>query len=197
MGFNQPWLFWKWLIPIYSAVLCLSAVLCISYWVTEATNAQFLLYIGSADILAWDLLPTLPFVFLLIEFPFNMIPIDWPMLVFVELLFTLFMLMNFIIVSARSDHEPIYAAFNWYYDTGYAILYLLACQLLLALVFSAFWAISQLWKLPSYEKRMEYKYETMRSMGGGSVIHSLDGGDDHRNDSSSVSEVDRNIATSI
>ena len=128
---------------------------------TEATSSEFLLYIGSDDVLIWDLLPTLPTVFMLIEFPFNMIPIDWPMLVFVELLFTFFMLINFIIVSLREDHENIYSAFNWYYQTEEAIGYVLGCYLVLAAVFAIFWAISQRWKLPRYAKRMEHRYETM------------------------------------
>ena len=179
-SFEQPWLFWKWLIPVYNAALCLSIVLCFSYWVTEATNEQFLLYIGSGDILAWDLLPTLPCLFLLIEFPFNMIPIDWPMLVFVELIFTLFMLFNFIVVSCRTDQIPIYAAFNWYHETGEAILYVFICYGLLAFVFSIFWAISQLWKLPTYAKRVEHKFERLQSIA--SVAQTLDGDDEDPDD---------------
>mmetsp|Transcript_18616 Transcript_18616/g.23179 ORF Transcript_18616/g.23179 Transcript_18616/m.23179 type:complete len:118 (-) Transcript_18616:678-1031(-) len=103
-SFEQPWLFWKWLIPLYAGCLVLSVVLTFSYWVTEATSSEFLLFIGSSDILVWDLLPTLPTIFMLIEFPFNMIPIDWPMLVFVELQFLLFMLFNFIMVSFEEGH---------------------------------------------------------------------------------------------
>ena len=117
---------------------------------TEATSAEFLLYLGSSDILAFDLLPTLPTVLMLIEFPCNMIPIDWPMLIFVELLFTFYMLINVIIVSFEPDHQNIYAAFNWYHEPGQAFAYLSICYVLLAIFFSIFWFITTKCKLPNY-----------------------------------------------
>ena len=54
--------------------------------------------------MVWDLLPTIPTACMLIEFPFNIIPIDWPMLIFVEILFSFYLLVNFIIVSFKADH---------------------------------------------------------------------------------------------
>ena len=58
-----------------------------------------MIYIGDDNKLIWDLLPTMPTAFMLIEFPFNMIPMDWPMLIFVELLFTFYIFVNFLVVS--------------------------------------------------------------------------------------------------
>ena len=96
---DQPWNFWKWLIPIYISVLCASIFFLFDFWITMIKSTEFELYIGTDNKIIWDLLPTLPPALMLIEWPFNMIPIDWPMLIFVELLFTVYLLMNFLIVS--------------------------------------------------------------------------------------------------
>lgn len=96
---EQPWTFWKWLIPVYSAILCVSVLLTFSFWVTVMSSDEFLLYIGDDNKAIWDLLPTLPTAYMLIEFPFNMIPIDWPMIIFVEALFSLYLFANFLVVT--------------------------------------------------------------------------------------------------
>jgi hypothetical protein len=87
---------------------------------------------------------------MLFEFPFNMMPIDWPMLIFVELLFTVYILFNFIIVSLEENKTNVYAAFDWYNYPFRSIGVIILCYILLALVFTFFWAISQKWKLPRY-----------------------------------------------
>ena len=96
--FEQPWTFWKWLIPIYSSVFCVSWMLMISYFVTSATSSEFFIYVDD-DLILYDFLAVLPTFVLLVEFPFNMIPFDWPQLIFAELLFTFYMLINFIALS--------------------------------------------------------------------------------------------------
>ena len=100
----MPWHFWKWLIPLYNAVLCVSFLLIILFFVSTVNSNEFLLYVSDDNLVIWDLLPTMPCVYLLIEYPFNMIPMEWPMLFFVELLFTIYMLLNFIVVAADKDH---------------------------------------------------------------------------------------------
>ena len=117
-------------------------MLTFSYWMTEATNAEFLLYVGSENLVVWDLLPTLPTVYMLIEFPFNMIPIDWPMLAFVELQFLIYLFINFLVVTCEADHNNTYEAFDWYEQTGEAFGYMLACMCLLAGVFALLWVVS-------------------------------------------------------
>ena len=73
-----------------------------------------MIYIGAADEVVFDLLPTLPTIYMLLEFPFNMIPMDWPMLFFVHMLFTFYMLINFIVVACSDDKENVYDAFEWF-----------------------------------------------------------------------------------
>ena len=163
-NFDQPWVFWKWLIPVYVSLLCVSVMLTISYWVTEATSAQFLIYIGSNNDLMFDLLPTLPTVYLLVEFAFNMVPIDWPMLVFVYMLFTLYMVLNFIAVSASDKKINVYDAFDWYCHTGLAFVSLIACYVLLALIFAMFLVITQRWKLPSFIEKTEERFTGIQSV---------------------------------
>lgn len=152
---DQPWAFWKWLIPIYASVLCIANLLSISFWVTVFGSTEFLLYIGDDNKVIWDLLPTLPPILMLIEWPFNMIPFDWPMLIFVECLFSLYMFINFLIVTGQEDHENVYEAFNWYTNPIKAIVAMLVCYVALALEFAVFWWLSNKWKLPKYQMNRE------------------------------------------
>ena len=76
-----------------------------------------------------------------------MIPMEWPMLFFVELLFTVYMLLNFIVVAADKEHKNIYSAFDWYNNPGGAIGYLFVCYALLAVIFAIFWAFTHKVKL--------------------------------------------------
>lgn len=139
---EQPWHFWKWLIPVYSAILCCSILLTLSFWVTVIQSSEFLIYIGDDNKVVWDLLPTLPTACMLIEFPFNMIPMDWPMLIFVEILFSFYLFVNFIIVSFEKDHTTIYEAWDWYHEPLTAFWVTLLSYVLLAGIFAVFWAIS-------------------------------------------------------
>ena len=150
---EQPWHFWKWIIPVYISLLCVSVVLTMSYFITVINTSEFLLYIGDENETVWILLPTMPTVLMMVEYPFNMIPMDWPMLIFVELLFLFYILVNFVVVTCKSDHENIYEAFDWYGDPTRAILDVFICMVVLAIVFAFFWAVTQKLKLPRYANR--------------------------------------------
>ena len=139
---EQPWHFWKWLIPIYASILCVSVLLTLSYWMTVIKSTEFLLYIGDDDKVIWGLLPTMPTACMVVEYPFNMIPMDWPMLFFVELLFLFYIFVNFIVVSAEENHTNIYDAFNWYEDPIKAIGDVMICMAVLALIFAIFWLVT-------------------------------------------------------
>lgn len=160
---EEPWKFWKWLIPIYNAILCVAVLLTLSFWVTVVTSSEFLLYIGDDNKVIWDLLPTLPTVCMFIEFPFNMIPFDWPMLIFVELIFLFYITLNFVIVSIEESHTTVYEAFNWYEKPWRAIGAVLVCMAMLAAIFAGIWAISQKWKLPNYKDRQENRFGSFSS----------------------------------
>mmetsp|Transcript_10971 Transcript_10971/g.14837 ORF Transcript_10971/g.14837 Transcript_10971/m.14837 type:complete len:181 (+) Transcript_10971:503-1045(+) len=148
---EAPWTFWKWLIPVYTSIFCVSIMLTISFWFSEATSSQFLIYVHDNDEkVLFDLLPTLPTIYLLLEFPFNMIPFDWPMLIFVEALFSIYMLINFVALSLEEPKNNIYTAFEWYDEPLSAFAALIGCYVILALIFATFWAISKKWKLPKF-----------------------------------------------
>ena len=158
---EQPWHFWKWLIPVYAAVLCVSMLLFLSYWFTVFGSPEFLIYIGNDSDLIYDFLPTVPIFCMLVEYPFNMIQLDWPMLIFVEFLFALYVLLDFVHVSFRTDHLTVYPCFNWYGKPLQSFGYVCACFVLLALFFAFFWAISNKVKLPRYARRTQRRYDSM------------------------------------
>ena len=92
------------MIPIYAAVFCVGLLLMFSFWITVFGSSQFLLFVGEDSDLIYDFLPTMPVVCMVIEYPFNMIQVDWPMLIFVELLFTVYILIDFLNVATSADH---------------------------------------------------------------------------------------------
>ena len=139
------------MVPVYNALLCISIMLVFSFFVTEVESEAFIIYSGDEDKAVWDLLPLMPCLWMLIEYPFNMIPFDWPMLIFVELLFTVYMLIVFLVQAFGEDHRYIYEAFDFYYEPGNAILWLFVCYVFLASVFAIFWYITMKVKLPKYE----------------------------------------------
>ena len=120
---------------------------------------------------------------MLIEFPFNMIQFDWPMLIFVELLFALYLLINFLDVALRPSHDTVYPDFDWYENTTMSSVYALACFILLAIFFTIFWAFTIKCKLPSYAQRSQKKFEVMTQSNRKSsddmcsVAETLDGDD--------------------
>ena len=109
---------------------------------TVIQSAEFLLYIGDDDKIIWGLLPTLPTGCMMIEYPFNMIPMDWPMLIFVEMLFLVYILINFIVVSVEENHDNIYESFDWYEEPLKAFGAVAICMVGLALIFAFFWVIT-------------------------------------------------------
>lgn len=149
---DQPWNFWKWIIPIYLSVICVSMLLLGSYWITVVNSEEFLLDSRFDKEAIWDLLATLPPALMLVEWPFNMIPVDWPMLIFVELLFTFYLVINFVIVSFKDDHETLYIAFDWYHHPGRSFIFVFVCYVVLAVEFAFFWLITNKWKLPKYKE---------------------------------------------
>jgi len=136
-------------------------MLTVTYTISEAIDSDFLVYIDFEGEFLLDLLPTLPTVYLMIEFAFNMIPIDWPMLIFVELLFSLYMFLNFFAVSLSTARVNVYDAFDWYNSPWLAIAALFACYAMLAAIFAFFWLITSKCKLPSYNKKIEDRYSVM------------------------------------
>ena len=131
-------------------------LLSISFFATVYGSEEFLLYVGSDnDEAAWILLPTLPTAMMVFEYPFNMIPMDWPMLIFVELLFLFYVFINFLYVAFDDDHDNIYNAFDWYYHTSRSFLNVFICMAVLAIIFAIFCLTTQKLKLPRYAKRRE------------------------------------------
>lgn len=85
------------------------------------------------------------------------------MLIFVELLFSFYIFVNFLMVSFESDHKNVYQAFDWYYYPGRAIGATIVCYLLLAIIFAVFWFLSQKCKLPKYRRSLTDRFGTITS----------------------------------
>ena len=149
-------------------MLCISVVLSFSYFITEWSSSEFLLYIGDDEKTIWALLPTMPTLLMLVEYPFNMIPMDWPMLIFVELLFLFYIFVNFLIVSVETDHTNVYEAFDWYVTPGRSFISVFVCMAVLALIFAFFWFITQKVKLPRYTSRQDERLGSHNF--GGSMV---------------------------
>lgn len=159
---EQPWQFWKWLVPLYASILCVSLLLTLSFWVEVFGSAEFLIYVGDDYKFIYDLLPTMPTVCMILEFPFNMIEFEWPMLIIVELLFTLYMMINLLMVAVDPEHFSIYPDFDWFHHPGLSVLDVFICYLILAIIFAAFWALTYKVKLPRFAKRTSQKYDAMK-----------------------------------
>ena len=68
---DTPWHFWKWIIVIYQSCFVLSMSILVNFWITELGDDEFLIYTGSGGDLLWDMICSLPFILILIEYPFN------------------------------------------------------------------------------------------------------------------------------
>ena len=139
-------------------------IIFISFWIGLETSADISDYTGGENKIMFDLLPTLPLVYLIMEFPFNMIPLDWPMLIFVQLLFSVYILCNFLAVTITESSDNIYGIFNWYYHPYKSIGYLIACYAVNTIIFAGFWALANKWKLPNYSYRTERRYTKMEEI---------------------------------
>ena len=101
----------------------------------------------------WDLICTVPFIMILIEYGFNQIPISWGMLLFNLLAIITYVTCNFLLVTFRSEHEPIYEDFDWYHKP---MTTMLSCFVLLGInliLFTCLWAYTMYIKLPAYRDR--------------------------------------------
>ena len=160
---NAPWYFWKWLIPFYNAILVISVLLTICWWGTVVTDSEFLVYIAGESRAVWDLLPTLPTILMLLEYPFNMIPMDWPMLVYVVLLQTLYLLVNIVVVGLDKEQKRVYSSLDWFDRPWYALLYTLALYVLVCVIFAIFYYLTQHVKLKRYARRSEQRFTDFKS----------------------------------
>ena len=102
----------------------------------------------------------MPCIWMLIEYPFNMIPFDWPMLFFVESLFTLYIVVIAIVQVAEEDHINVYAAFDWYGHPGKAVLWLFVCYAFVTAIFGVFWFLTMRIKLPKYDEMVKARFSS-------------------------------------
>ena len=68
---ETPWRYWRWLIVIYQSSFCMSMTILFNFFITELSGDEVLIYTGSEGKIQWDLVSTIPFVMLMIEYPFN------------------------------------------------------------------------------------------------------------------------------
>ena len=135
----------------------LNFAIIVNFWITELTNDEWLVYTGSGGDFFWDLITTVPFILILLEYPFNQIPVSWGMLLFNLLLINLYVGANILIVTFRPGREAIYEDFNWYREPWRATASYFCLLGITILTFIAFWAYTMLFKLPAYRVREEQK----------------------------------------
>ena len=126
-----------------------------NFFITELSDDEFLIYTGSDDSLQWDLITTVPFIMLSIEYPFNQIPLGWGMILFNIILINLYLFLNFIIVSFRENHLPIYEDFDWYHHPVRCLVSYFILIGFNIVFFGGLWAVTMKFKLPAYRKRDE------------------------------------------
>jgi hypothetical protein len=69
------------------------------------------------------LLNTLPFLAMVIEYPFNQIPFDWRMLPFDLGVIVVYFVFNFFVCLIDTvDNTPIYNNLDWFGNPGFAFL---------------------------------------------------------------------------
>lgn len=68
---DTPWKYWRWLIVVYQACFVQSLTILVNFWITEFFDDEFLIYTGSGGAFLWDLITTVPFLMILLEYPFN------------------------------------------------------------------------------------------------------------------------------
>jgi len=122
----------------------------LNFWITEFSDDEFLIYTGSGGELLWDLITTIPFLVILLEYPFNMIPVSWGMLMFDLIIVIVYLGFNFVIVSFHEDNHPIYEDFDWYNKPLPAFGMLFVLLGFTCFIFACLWAFTMLVKLPAY-----------------------------------------------
>ena len=85
-------------------------------------------------------------------------PFDWRMVFFPMLLLIFYLGLNLIIVSILPDQAHIYDDFDWFHESGFAIVATFAMFFLLSSAFAIFWLLTQKCKLPRYQNRKELIY---------------------------------------
>lgn len=168
-GGNMPWVGWKWVIPFYISCLVNAVTLLVVYFVSIATDGSFLIFTGNDNLLVWDMLPTLPVIFFLIEYPFNMIPFDGHMVIFPQVLFVIYLLINFILSLFNEDLQNTYQAFNWFHTPLRSLISCLISLILVSLVFTGFYFLTNKCKLPRYSDRSRRLFESIVSDMGSDV----------------------------
>lgn len=106
------------------------------------------------DHFAEIVLNTLPFVAMLIEYPFNQIPLDWRMLPFNILIIVLYAIFNAILVLVFNV-EAIYEPLDWRNDTAQAIINFFIIIVIQVVVFALQWVLTEKFKLPMYRSAMK------------------------------------------
>ena len=105
----------------------------------------------------WSSITTVPFVLILLEYPFNQIPVSWGMLLFDIIVILLYLLLNFIIVTSHVDNHPVYEDFDWYKKPLSSIGMIFVLLGLNVLIFACLWAFTMKIKLPAYRERDEQR----------------------------------------
>ena len=154
---ETPWRYWRWLIVIYQSSAVLSMTILFNFFITELSGDEVLIYTGSEGKIQWDLVSTIPFVMLMIEYPFNQIPISWGMVFFNLALVNFYLFVNFIIVTFTPEHDFIYEDFDWYDNPARALVSYLVLMAFTITLFGLFWALTMKLKLPAYRERDEKK----------------------------------------
>ena len=147
---DTPWHYWKWIIVGYQACFVQSATILVNFWITEFSDDEFLIYTGSGGDILWDLVTTVPFLLILIEYPFNQIPVSWGMLFFNLIIICTYLLLNFILVTSHDDNSPIYEDFDWYNKPLSAFGMVFVLLFMTCLVFAVLWTFTMKVKLPAY-----------------------------------------------
>ena len=130
-----------------------SLTILLNFWITEFSNDEFLIYTGSGGDILWDLITTVPFLLILLEYPFNQIPVSWGMLLFDLIIVCLYLLLNFIVVTSHVDNHPVYEDFDWYNKplASFGMIFVLLG--INCLSFACLWAFTMKIKLPAYRER--------------------------------------------
>ena len=138
----------------------------VNFWITELGDDEFLIYTGSGGDLLWDLICSVPFILILIEYPFNQIPISWGMLLFDLLVINLYIALNIVLVTFRAEHEPIYEDFDWYHNPLTAVVSYLVLIGIAVLIFILLWAYTMLIKMPAYREKDDQR---LGGLGGSEI----------------------------
>jgi len=139
----------KFLILLYAACFsfCLQALL--TFWIAFAFDA----YIGPFDgtrkqEVSIFMENTVPTIFLMIEYPFNMIPVNIRQL-HIDLAIYLVWGIVSVIYEMATDN-PLYGPMSWRRDPGEAFGWYLLGFCIEILVFIGIWAMTEFVKLPRY-----------------------------------------------